>query len=182
MWMHKIGNGMKSPRRLLGPAEVLGPIDWECRKPSSIRSSLSFCSSTLFLNLACPLNIFFMPFQIDDMKVLVSLGGGCCQKAPSSSSSLRSSEEVSAGTSFVNMVGVHTTWKQLLWPLVIHFVKMWTQSYDERLHLTENVCTGKWQRPDTNTSHPECGRNWQPCVARGRCSNKPCAAWSSGCV
>ena len=39
--------------RLLGPAEMLGPIDCERCKPSSIYSNFSFCSSTFFLNLAC---------------------------------------------------------------------------------------------------------------------------------
>ena len=64
--------------RLLGPAEVLGPTDWECR--NSICSNLSFCSFTLFLNLACPLKILFLPSQMEDIKALVSLGGGFLPK------------------------------------------------------------------------------------------------------
>ena len=71
--------------RRLGPAEMLGPAECECLRLSSICLSLAFCSFTCLLNCIWPLKIFFMPFQMEDMKACDSVIDGCFQNSGSSS-------------------------------------------------------------------------------------------------
>ena len=97
---------------------VLGPADCDRLSAPSILSNLEDCSSTFFLSLTCPLKIFFMPFQMVDMKARESFGGSCRQNSGSSSSSKLSSEEDSTGISSGWTLGVQTACKQLLYELV----------------------------------------------------------------
>jgi len=136
--------------RRLGPAEVLGPIDRECRNPSSTRSKRVNYSSICRRSLVCHLNIFFMHFQMEDMKARESVGGSWCQNSGSSSSSNCSSEEDSAGTSSGRTVGIHTTWRQLLCILIILSGATKTRSNAEntssgRMFLHRRVANTRWE-------------------------------------
>ena len=82
----------------LGPAEVFGQVNRECHNPS-MRSKRIDCSSICRWSRVCPLNIFFMSFQMEDMKVRESVGGDWHQNSGSSSSSICSSEGDSTGIS-----------------------------------------------------------------------------------
>ena len=66
--MHEIVKVRYHLCRQLGLAEVLIPADCVCLNPSSIRSSWAVCSSIYLRSNVCPLKIFFMSFQMKDMK------------------------------------------------------------------------------------------------------------------
>jgi len=112
--------------RWLGPAEVLG-------RASTVQSIRVDCSSIYLLWWIYHLKIFFVPFHMEDMKAWVSVGGGCRQKSGSSSSSICSSEELSAGTSLVRTVRVQIEYKHLLYTLVILSGDTNTRSYPKFL-------------------------------------------------
>jgi len=58
--------------RLLGPAEVQGPVEREHLRVSLMRFSLVFWSSNCLLSLIYPLKIFFMTFHMEDMNACLS--------------------------------------------------------------------------------------------------------------
>jgi len=130
--MHEIREVKRChPHRRLGPAEVLGSADCERHKPSLIRSKCAYSSSIYRWSRVCLLNIFFMPFQMEDMNVRESTGGGWRQNSSSFSSSNCSSEEDSVGISSGWTIGVQTVWRQLLYVLATLSGATKTQSYAE---------------------------------------------------
>ena len=116
--MHEIGNGKSYSLRRFGPDVVLGPADCVRLNAASIPSKREDCSSTFFLSRTCPLNIFFIPFQMVDMKALGSAGGSCLQNWGSSTSSKLSSEEDSTGMSSGWARGDQRACKQPVYELV----------------------------------------------------------------
>ena len=87
---------------------------------------------------------------MEDMKACDSVGDGWRQKSGSSSSSNSSSEEDSAGMSSGWTVGVQTTWRQLLYVLVILSGATKPQSYVEntaygRKFLHRRVTNTGWE-------------------------------------
>ena len=140
---------------------VLGPADCERLNAASILSNREDCSSTFFLRRTCPLKIFFMPFQMVDMKALDSVGGSYLQNCGSSSSSKLSSEEDSTGISSGWALGVQSACKQPLYELVGLSTVTSTRSKvlktaSDMKFLHRRVIKIGWE-----CLAPQCGRNCQ---------------------
>ena len=147
--------------RLLGPAEVLGPIVWECRKPNPPQFVLtSHLFFHLFPQFGLPLENFLHALLGRGHKGFSVTRWWLLPNALSSSSSLCPSKKVLAGTSSIMIVGVLTAWRQLLKALVMCSVEIKTRPYAENTLFGRKFYTGKRQGPGANTSHPKCAETW----------------------
>ena len=139
--MHEIGNGKSYSLSRFGPDVVLGPADCVLLNAASKPSKREDCSSTFFLSRTCPLNIFFMPFQMADMKARDSAGGSCLQNWGSSTSSKLSSEEDSTGISSGWALGVQRACKQPVYALVGFSATTYTRSNESKQRLVGSFYT-----------------------------------------